>query len=237
MGPPFVADERGLQRARGAVCHGPPVKVTRARDLESGSRYIVLAMGTIMSWVRGSSGWERSPYGDLPSLRAEDTSAHQTWLILAGGIALLLSRASKAELSSRFAAARQVYAHAHGRLQKRRLPKPDPELLRDALQEIANLADPMTKEAGRECLARTVERASGKARSKYSAPSAAAGPLSSSPPTAANSSHVASTQTAAISDVEDNAATQIDLDLLFERSTKLRDAVAWRRSTTFGQES
>ena len=191
-----------------------------------------------MSWVRGSSGWERSPYGDLPSLRVDDTPAHQTWLILAGGIGLILSRASKAELSSRFAAARQVYAHAHGRLQKRRLPKPEPELLRDALQEIANLADPMTKEAGRECLARTVERQSGKARSKYSTPSAAAaGPLSSSPPTAANSSHVASTQTAAISTVEDNAATQIDLDLLFERSTKLRDAVAWRRSTTFGQDN
>ena len=115
-------------------------------------------MATIISWVRATGGWLRSPFGDLPVLRADDPQVHQTWLILAGGIALILSRASKAELETRFNASRQVYALTRARLEKRRLPKPEPTLLRDALHEIANLADPMTKEAGRECLARTVER-------------------------------------------------------------------------------
>jgi hypothetical protein len=126
-------------------------------------------METIIRWVRAAGGWVRSPYGDLPSLRVEDTSVHQTWLILAGGIGLILSRASRSELEERFAAAREVYAIARTRLQKRRLPKPDLHLLRDALHEIANLADPMTKEAGRECLARAVERAAAKSKGKGAA--------------------------------------------------------------------
>lgn len=208
-------------------------------------------MGSIMSWVRASSGWVKSPFGDLPSLRADDTPAHQTWLILAGGMALLLSRASEAELEERFAATRHVYAVARARLQKRRLPKPEPTLLRDALQEIANLADPMTKEAGRECLARSVERLTTKARaggpaSTSSAPSSNAGgsapvPLSShqstqasthaqslAPVTAAGLVNIATT---------DNEETQLDLDLLFERTRRLRDTVAWARTTTFGQDN
>jgi hypothetical protein len=192
-------------------------------------------MEAIMSWVRGTSGWVRSPFGDLPSLRADDTPAHQTWLILAGGIALILSRASRSELETRFAASRLVYALAHGRLHKRRLPKPDPNLLRDALREIANLADPMTKEAGRECMARAVERVSGKERAGASGPSTAS---SSAPPASSlAATQMLSTQAAAGHDREDNEATQIDLDLLFERSNKLRGTVAFARSTTFGQDS
>ena len=188
-----------------------------------------------MSWVRGTSGWVRSPFGDLPSLRADDTPAHQTWLILAGGIALILSRASRSELETRFAAARLVYARAHGRLHKRRLPKPDPNLLRDALREIANLADPMTKEAGRECLARVVERVAGKERAGASGPSTAS---SSAPPASSlAATQMLSTQNAGGHEREDNEATQIDLDLLFERSNKLRGTVAFARSTTFGQDN
>jgi hypothetical protein len=196
-------------------------------------------MATIISWVRANGGWLRSPFGDLPVLRPDDAQVHQTWLILAGGIALILSRASKGELETRFAAARQIHALARARLEKRRLPKPEPTLLRDALHEIANLADPMTKEAGRECLARTVERLARK--------SGEAAAHSSSPPSlhstsAALSSQVASTHAAPLVEtpapppVEDHQATQIDLDLLFERSNKLRGTVAFARSTTFGQD-
>ena len=192
-------------------------------------------MAPIISWVRGSGGWVRSRFGDLPTLHADDTPVHQTWLILAGGIALILSRASKAELETRFAASHQLYALAHGRLQKKRLPKPDPTLLRDALQEIANLADPMTKEAGRECLSRAVERLSSK---RGSAPSTSAAHSSSPPSTETASTQIASTQAAPAGEsVRDHEVTQIDLDLLFERSNKLRDTVAWKRSTTFGQDT
>lgn len=204
-------------------------------------------MATIISWVRATGGWLRSPFGDLPVLRADDPQVHQTWLILAGGIALILSRASKAELETRFNAARQVYALIRARLEKRRLPKPEPTLLRDALHEIANLADPMTKEAGRECLARTVERM---ARKAGAATPASAGPSSLQSTSAPPSSQVAPSQvtqstqaTASVQDapaapaVDDHPATQIDLDLLFERSNKLRGTVAFARSTTFGQDS
>ena len=204
-------------------------------------------MATIISWVRATGGWLRSPFGDLPVLRADDPQVHQTWLILAGGIALILSRASKAELETRFNAARLVYALIRARLEKRRLPKPEPSLLRDALHEIANLADPMTKEAGRECLARTVERM---ARKSGAATPASAGPVSLQSTSAPPSSQVAPSQvtqstqaTASAQDapaappVDDHPATQIDLDLLFERSNKLRGTVAFARSTTFGQDS
>ena len=197
-------------------------------------------MGTIISWVRANSGWLRSPFGDLPLLRADDPQAHQTWLILCGGIALILSRASRAEVDERFAAERQVYDIARARLAKRRLPKPEPTLLRDALQEIGNLADPMTREAGRECLARTVERIARKSGTPV-AVAANSGPASLQSSSAGLSSQAVSTQATQTTQVapapEDHQATQIDLDLLFERSNKLRGTVAWARSTTFGQDS
>lgn len=202
-------------------------------------------MATIISWVRATGGWLRSPFGDLPVLRADDPQVHQTWLILAGGIALILSRASKAELETRFCASRQVYALVRARLEKRRLPKPEPTLLRDALHEIANLADPMTKEAGRECLSRTVERM---ARKSGAATAASTGPASLQSTSAPPSSQVAPSQVTQSAQAmpepapaapveEDHQATQIDLDLLFERSNKLRGTVAFARSTTFGQDS
>lgn len=203
-------------------------------------------MGTIISWVRGAGGWVRSPFGDLPMLRVDDAAVHQTWLILAGGMGLILSRASKSELETRFAATKQVYVIARNRLEKRKLPKPEPGLLRDALQEIANLTDPMTKEAGRECLARCVERAA-KARAATAAPAAAAGAAQNSALPSQQSTHstqstqsTQSTHSASTPDgtegTDDHEATRIDLDLLFERSNKLRGTVAWARSTTFGQD-
>jgi hypothetical protein len=207
-------------------------------------------MGTIISWMRATGGWVRSPFGDLPMLRVDDAAIHQTWLILAGGMGLILSRASRAELDSRFAAAQQVYVIARTRLQKKKLPKPEVELLRDALQEIANLADPMTKEAGRECLTRTVERAV-KARGGVVSAELATGAAATTQQAALSTqAHAHSTQvqstvashstqtphTSGTTDPE-HEATRIDLDLLFERSNKLRGTVAWARSTTFGQDS
>ena len=204
-------------------------------------------MRGFISWVRGKGGWVRSPYGNLPRLRVDDTPVHQTWLIFAGGLALILSRASRSELESRFTAARRVYAIIHARLRKRRLPKPDPLLLRDALKEIANLADPMTREAGRECLARTVDRASAQGRSSGLAtngttPSSQATSHVTSQAASHAISHVGAPAAAVAAPTvqyeptEQHEATQLDLDLLFERSNKLRDAVAWARSTTFGPD-
>jgi hypothetical protein len=196
-------------------------------------------MGSIIGWVRATRGWVRSPFGDLPRLRADDAMAHQTWLILAGGMALLLSRASSAELKERFAATRQVYAIARARLEKRRLPKPDAELLRDALREIANLADPMTREAGRECLAREVERGTRKSGASSTVPS---NPPASMQSAAASlttgQAPLAPAAGAAGEPAEpEHAETRLDLDLLFERSNKLRGTVATARSTTFGQDN
>lgn len=191
-----------------------------------------------MSWVRATGGWVRSPYGALPMLRVDDTPVHQTWLILAGGLGLILSRASRAELETRFAAARQVYAIAYARLNKRRLPKPDPTLLRNALQEIANLADPMTREAGRECLARCVERVAAKGRGA-DLPSTSAASLHSSQVTPSVSTQAAPpTEIATLQPPpDDHQATQLDLDLLFERSNKLRGTVAFARSTINGADT
>ena len=90
----------------------------------------------------------------------------------------------------------------------------------------------MTKEAGRECLMRVVERLARK--------SGAPAPVSSSPPTSTTASLTTGqaplTATAAAPERE-HAETQLDLDLLFERSNKLRGTVATARSTTFGQDS
>jgi len=230
---PVKADARGV--------HSPG----RRPRFEAAASLGTNAMGSIIGWVRGTGGWARSPYGDLPALRPDDTAMHQTWLILAGGIALVLSRASKAELQTRFAATRQVYAIARSRLRKRRLPKPEPSLLQDALQEIANLADPMTREAGRECLDRCIERLVAKTRLAAGARASSAGSSlhtshgasTQGASTQAASTQAASTQVASIAAADEHEATQLDLDLLFERSNKLRGTVAWARSTTFGPDA
>lgn len=193
-------------------------------------------MPSMISWFSSASGWTRSAYGELPQLQVDDSSTHQTWLIFAGGLALILSRASRSELEARFAAARKVYAIAHARLKKRKLPKPDPRLLRDALKEIANLADPMTKEAGRECLERAVERATPQARGS-AASSAGSSHSQASTRTPSAAAPLAPTPPAEGEAPEDHQATQLDLDLLFERSNRLRGAVAEARSTTFGPEN
>lgn len=199
-------------------------------------------MPSLISWFSSTSGWTRSPYGELPRLEVDDSSVHQTWLILAGGLALILSRASRSELESRFAAARKVYAIAYARLKKRKLPKPDPRLLRDALKEIANLADPMTKEAGRECLERALERAAPQARGSVTSSSGSThsqassrAPLNTRAPSAAVP--LTPTPPQAKEAEEEHPATQLDLDLLFERSNRLRGAVAEARSTTFGPDN
>jgi hypothetical protein len=109
-------------------------------------------------------------------------------------------------------------------------------LLREALQEIANLADPMTKEAGRECLARVVERGA----RKGGAPST----VSSNPPASTQSATASlTTGQAPLALAAGEAAepeheeTRLDLDLLFERSNKLRGTVATKRSTPHGQDN
>ena len=188
-----------------------------------------------MGWGRAKGGWLRSPYGDLPMLRADDTPTHQTWLILAGGMALILSRASKAELETRFAATRKVHLAAYARLQQRKLPKPDPALLRDALHEIANMADPMTREAGRECLARAVERAAVKSGAPLPSGGSPSTLTSSQGPSIQESTAQAAASTAMAAAEDEHEPTQIDLELLFNRSKRLRGTVAFARSTTFGE--
>ena len=92
----------------------------------------------------------------------------------------------------------------------------------------------LTREAGRECLSRAVERQAAKGQ-----PTAASSSIASTVSTsqAAASQAVPSTQQATVVMADEHQPTQIDLDLLFERSAKLRGAVAWARSTTFGQDA
>jgi hypothetical protein len=178
----------------------------------------------IINWVR-AGGWVRSGYAGLPLLRPDDSPQHQTWLILAGGLALVLSRSSKAEIASRFASSRDLFRHLQRKLPSRGTPKPTTALVERVLREIASVADPMTQAAGRECLRIVAERTGVK-------PQRVVMPHSMSP-----STHGANgDSTVAPAHENDNAATQINLDLLFERSNQLRQTVAWARTTTFGQD-
>lgn len=94
------------------------------------------------------SQWIRSAFSDLPDPR---TTAHSDrdqrhWLVLAGGLALILSRATDAELVGRFPATASLYQAI------RRGNPIDPNLVNDAMHEIVDVADPITKAAAKLCL-------------------------------------------------------------------------------------
>jgi hypothetical protein len=131
------------------------------RDVMPSSR----ARGTVRSmhyplssfFNRFSSRWNPSRFSELPTLGADDDEVHLDYRLLAGGLALLLSRCSERSVERDFAASLQAYVSLRSQLKSRAPVCLSAQVLMDLSHEIAQLADGATRQAARRCLARSTQ--------------------------------------------------------------------------------
>jgi hypothetical protein len=179
-------------------------------------------MPGFLQWVGSSGAWLCSPFAALPSLHVVKDAELQEWCTLAGGLALILSRATPRELEDRFSSTRDVYLHVRRRLGQARTPKASAALLAKVVREIEAVADPMTKASARARLKTRLQRDS------------AAAPLSTSPSVLGSESGWSrrshSPNSTGHADF-DSAETQFSADVFTTRSAALRKSVAGARTS------
>lgn len=100
------------------------------------------------------SRWNTSRFSELPTLDAADDDEHVDYRLLAGGLALLLSRCSERLVERDFAASLQAYRSLKRQLKSSAPVTLSAQLLLDVGHEIALCADNATRQAARRCLAR-----------------------------------------------------------------------------------
>ena len=117
----------------------------------------VTAMHYLLSSLvnRFSGRWNPSRFSELPTLAADDDEVHLDYRLLAGGLALLLSRCSERSAERDFGASLQAYASLRSQLKSRTPVGLSAQVLMDLSHEIAQLADAATRQAARRCLARS----------------------------------------------------------------------------------
>lgn len=173
-----------------------------------------------MAWLRKEADWQRSPFAALPAIGDSNSRSERAWLVLAGGLALILSRASTPELDHRFSKSRELYEELHQQCASRQRIQIDPELMSDVVHEIAGVADPMTAAAAKACFHVSISRIRLQQPQRRNTDAA----CSTSP----------RTSMAPPGDSRQGSTTRCNLELLLERSSRLRETVAWARTTTFG---
>ncbi len=102
------------------------------------------------------SRWNTSRFSELPTLDDAD-EVHLDYQLLAGGLALLLSRCSERSVNRDFAASLQAYGSLRRQLKSRAPVCLSAQLLMDLSHEIAQLADSATRQAARRCMARSMQ--------------------------------------------------------------------------------
>jgi hypothetical protein len=108
-------------------------------------------MKRLMKWAGSQGNWAQSDFGGLPSVQREADPLLQRWQVVAGGLALLLSRASRTERDARFRAANRLYRGLRNRLRQGAPIDASTELIQDVMHEIAGVADVQTTQCLRAC--------------------------------------------------------------------------------------
>ena len=175
-------------------------------------------MQTLTRWL-DSYGFPRAQSFELPYRCDDHERGLQHCFVLAGGLALILSRARPMEIEERFSASRELYLLLRSRLRKGRNFVPAPDLLNDVLHEIASVADPLTNASAHACFRaalRTKAAPAGAANLQPPAPRSSIGGRSTLPRCGAPSGG-------------DETPTQISLDGLEQRPSTLRETLAVKR--------
>lgn len=109
-------------------------------------------MNTVMQWLRARRGRDDTMLVELPHANPDDHPNRRHWCVIVGGIALILSRATPHERANRFAQAHALHDELREKLAQRVSDGPSPEMLNEAMHEIAEIADPMTRASLNACL-------------------------------------------------------------------------------------
>jgi hypothetical protein len=165
----------------------------------------------------GGKAWSASAFSDLPEIRADAPATLQHFCIVAGGLALILSRLSPIEMRTKFRATEELYRCLKHQLRKMEKTNADAELISDVMHEVAEVADPHTRISLKTCLeARsTYEQQRRHAHSSHAAPDSA---MTQSP-----------TTTRANALTADH--TRLDGELIEQRARSLRDTIHRARNS------
>lgn len=178
-------------------------------------------MRSLIRLMTSSGAWRNSPYSDLPEVSRGDTELTRHYLVIAGGLALILSRATAPELGAGLQATQELHEHLRREL-RLGIVDADPALLGEVMHEIDELADPRTKVSLRHCYDVQVQRA---LRRKRRAPRHAAAP----------SSMMSTRSSQRPGNPQLDAPTVVSSDLFDQRSQVLRKSVREARSTAATQ--
>jgi hypothetical protein len=191
-------------------------------------------MDLLAQWMTSKGSWRCGEFSDLPAPARDADAAVQQWTIVAGGLALILSRASAPETAERFAATLQLYDLLRERLRQRLRVGASAALLGETMHEIAAVADPMTKTALQARFQAALQKRAGEPSTQPPAggPHSESRAMTSSPPhTTRSSRRHASTREAELED----AQTVFSQEVLSERSSNLRRSLATARATGFAE--
>jgi len=111
----------------------------------------------LFSWLLPTGNrWRVSEFSELPALDACASEDVRDYYLLAGGLALVLSRCSTRMAQRDFANAARAYRYLRYRLKRGEEIVLPAQVLNDLSHEIAPFADFATREAARRCLGRKV---------------------------------------------------------------------------------
>jgi hypothetical protein len=173
-------------------------------------------MQKLMKWVGSQGDWTCSAW-NLPALAADADVAVQRWAVVAGGLALVLSRTEAAERSARFGSSHALYVLVRRALRQARLPAPGAALIGEAMHELVEVADPAT----RRCLMACFQDAA-----KHPLRAQAAANQSWEP---ASTQAMPSTA-ARVRDTRQSLSSSVSSDLLLARASSLRKSLAAART-------
>ncbi len=96
--------------------------------------------------------WRRVDAYELPEVDGPTSGTIHEFLVAAGGMALLLSRASPEDIRKHLPATNELYHLLRHQLMRHGRTTASAELLNDAMHEVSQVADPRTRVALRNCL-------------------------------------------------------------------------------------
>ena len=183
-------------------------------------------MQKLMKWVGVAGDWSPSEL-QLPRLDRDAEPALQRWCVVAGGLALVLSRLEPAQRAARFAQSERLYTLIRHALVTARPVPAGAELLGDVMHEIAEVADLPTRSCLKACFQDCLrEPPRGDASLAGGRTAANASALSSQERSSRRSTQGAQREA---------ADTSFNEALLAERASALHRAVAVARNTVIGE--
>ena len=179
-------------------------------------------MQRLMQWAGSQGHWTQSDFGGLPAVQREADVGLQRWQVVAGGLALLLSRVSPSERSARFSASYRLYQGLRRRLRQGAVVDASSNLLSDVMHEIAGVADTMTTQCLRACFDASLKP--GYPHGDIPEGAGETSRLQSQPRPSSRSRSLPS---------RDAEATGFNQDILAERASALRNSLAAARGSQF----